>query len=246
MGPFVSEPNYVEAVARKLGQILCAVTKSGKVNGVYWAVSHDGSKIEDFGTYDEAGWATLQIPGPTKEKWGRGTRILPVIQHCAEVVAKGCDLTFGVVITDGIIEDEQDAINYCMKIGKEVADGKRKPIKLILIGIGEEVDEGQLERFDDMFEGSGVNYDLWSHGMVASMQNEEDILAVLYGELIDEETPITSSGRVEDSQGRELRSFADGMPGKFRFTLPKGETKFIIRTPIQDIEQDCSEVLLNP
>jgi len=245
MGSFsTNEPNYVEAVAQGLGRILCAATKSGKVNGVYWAVSQDGSKIEDFGTYDESGWGSVKISGPQKEKWGRGTRILPVIKHCVENVGKGFDLTFGVIITDGIIEDEQDATTYCLTVGKEMATGKRKPVKLILIGIGEEVDEGQLERFDDMFEGSGIDYDLWSHGMVASMKDEADIMGVLYGELIDEDTPITSSGgRVEDSKGRELIAWADGMPGKFRFILPKGEKKFFIRTPNQDIEQDCSEVI---
>lgn len=244
LGPFsTNEPNYVEAVARKLGQLLCAATKSGKVNGVYWAVSQDGSKVEDFGTHDEASWGSLSIAGPQREKWGRGTRILPVIKHIVDTVGKGSDLTFGVIITDGIIEDESDAVNFCLTIGREMEAGKRKPIKLILIGIGEEVDEGQLERFDDMFEGTGIGVDIWSHGLAASMKNEDDILGVLYGELIDEDTPITTSGRVESAKGKELISWSDGMPGKFRFILPKGEKKFFIRTPNQDIEQDCSEVI---
>ena len=45
--------------------------------------------------------------GPQKEKWGRGTRILPVLKHTVEVVGRDSDLTLGVIITDGIIEDAE-------------------------------------------------------------------------------------------------------------------------------------------
>jgi hypothetical protein len=239
-GPFGGDPNFVQAVSRKLGAILTSVTRSGKVSAIYWAVSPDGSRVEEIGEFEEAGWENAPIGGPRKEKWGRGTKLLPAIKYGAETVAKGSDWTMGVILTDGIIEDEQDCVTYCLKIGQEMASGKRKPVKLVLIGIGEEVDEGQLERFDDMFEGTGIDYDLWSHGMVASMQDEADILGVLYGELMTEETIITPTGRVENSSGVMLASWTDGMPGKFRFILPKGDTQFVIRTPSHDITQDIT------
>lgn len=245
-GPFGGDPNYVELVSRKLGSILTSVVKSGKVSSIYWAVSPDGSKVEEIGEFDEAGWNTASISGPKREKWGKGTKLLPAIRYGVEQVAKGADWTMGVILTDGIIEDEQDCVNYCLQIGKEMAAGKRKPIKLILIGIGEEVDEGQLERFDDMFEGKGIDYDLWSSGMVASMKDEADILGVLYGELMTEDTTIAPTGRVEDASGRKLMEWADGMPGKFRFILPKGQTEFVIRTPQQSVTQDISEAFGKP
>lgn len=239
-GPFGGDPNYVEAVSRKLGAILTSITRSGKVSAIYWAVSPDGSKIEEIGEFDETSWGNASIGGPKKEKWGRGTKLLPAIKHCVETVAKGSDWTMGVIITDGIIEDEQDGIDYCLTIGQEMAAGKLKPVKLVLIGIGEEVDEGQLERFDNMFEGTGIDYDLWAHGMVTSMLDEADILGVLYGELMTEDTIIAPTGRVENSAGVQLASWSDGMPGKFRFVLPKGDTQFVIRTPSQDVTQDIT------
>lgn len=245
-GPFGGDPNYVELVGRKLGAMLTSVVKSGKVSAIYWAVSPDGSKTEEIGEFDEIGWATAAVPGPKKEKWGKGTKLLPAIRYGVEQVAKGADWTMGVIITDGIIEDEADCINYCLQIGKEMATGKRKPMKLILIGIGEEVDEEQLARFDDMFEGKNIDYDLWSSGTVASMKDEADIMGVLYGELMTEDTIISSTGRVEDSSGRQLIAWTDGMPGKFRFMLPKGEKQFIIRTPTKDVQQDVSEVIGKP
>jgi hypothetical protein len=240
---FDTAPNYMQGVARKLGEILTSVTKSGKVSALYWAVSPDGSKTEMIGELDDAGWAKATIGGPKREKWGRGTKLLPAIQYGVDQVAKDADWTMGVIVTDGIIEDEPDCIKYCLSVGKAIADGKRKPIKLVLIGIGQDVDEGQLERFDDMFEGSGIDYDLWSHGMVASMQDESDILAVLYGELMDEEVIVASSGSVEDGSGKVLASWTDGLPGKFRVVLPKGQTTLVIRTPNGSVEQDLSEAI---
>ena len=242
-GPFGGDPNYMQAVARKLGATLTSITRSGKVAALYWAVSPDGSKVEPIGEFDEADWQRAVINGPRKEKWGKSTRLLPAIQFCADKVAAGSDWTLGVIVTDGIIEDEADCINYCLRIGKEMALGRRKPIKLILIGIGEEVDKVQLERFDDMFEGTGINHDLWSHGLVASMEDEADILAVLYGELMTEDTIVAPRGWVEDARGTQLRNFSDGLPGKFRFDLPRGHTSFVIRTPDRTITQDISQSL---
>jgi hypothetical protein len=242
-GPFGGDPNYVQAVTRKLGSILTSVSRSGKVPAIYWAVHQDGKKIEEIGEFDETGWGTASVAGPVKEKWGRGTKLLPVIQYGVDRIAQGSDWTMGVIITDGLIEDEKDCIAYCLQIGKEMAEKKRKPLKLVLIGIGEEVDEDQLEHFDNMFEGTGIKYDLWSHGAVASMREESDILAVLYGELMQEDTIVAPTGKVEDGSGKILKTWSDGMPGKFRFILPQGEKKFVIRTPKQDVTQDVSEAM---
>jgi len=150
-----------------------------------------------------------------------------------------------VIITDGIIEDEEPSMKYCMQLGKEIAAGKRKPLKLVLIGVGEEVDAGQLERFDDMFEGTDLEgkVDLWSHGIAASMKDEADIIAVLFGELMTEETIVAPSGSVLDGNGSEIASFSDGLPGKFDFKLPKGCKAFTVHTPRGDVTQDISEAL---
>lgn len=241
-GPFGGDPNYVQAVARKLGSMLTSVAKTGRVSGIYWAVNQDGTRTERIGEFDEQGWQNALVTGPKKEKWGRGTKLFSVLRYAVEEVGKASDWTMGVVLTDGIIEDEKECMGYCLQIGKEMASGKRKPIKLILIGIGDEVDEEQLERFDNMFEGTGINYDLWSHGLVNDLNDESDIVGVLYGELMDEETIIAPSGKVQDESGHTLISWSDGMPGKFRFVLPQGEKSFTIHTKKYDITQNLKDV----
>ena len=135
-------------------------------------------------------------------------------------------------------------MNYCTQVGKDLAAGKRKDLKLVLIGVGEEVDEGQLERFDDMFEGTDLEdtVDIWSHGVASSMRDESDIIGVLFGELMTEDLKVADSGSVLDADGNEIVSFADGVPGRFRFILPKGCNSFTVHTPKGDVTQDVSEV----
>ena len=238
---FGGEPNYVELVARKLGEILCGVTRAGKVSMLYWAIAAGGDQIELIGDFDEAGCRSADITGPNN--WGTGTKLLPPLKHIVETVGKGSDWTMGVVITDGFIEDHEDCVKYCMQIGKELVAGTRKELKLVLIGVGEEVDEGQLQKLDDMFEETDLDVDIWSHGIAASMRDESDIIAVLFGELMTEDLKVADSGSVLDADGNELAPFPDGLPGKFRFILPKGCTTFTVHTARGDVTQDVSEVV---
>jgi hypothetical protein len=245
-GPFGGDPNYVEMVSRKVGEILCGITKDQTVSMLYWALGAGGEETEEIGVFDQAASRAAKIAGPKQGNWGTGTKILPPIKYVVESVFDKVEAVMGVIITDGIIEDEQAAMDYCMDLGKRlVAEKKTDKFKLVLIGVGEEVDEGQLERFDDMFEGTDLeeDVDIWSHGIAASMQDESDILGVLFGELISEETMVADSGSVLDANGNEIKSFPDGLPGKFRFELPKGQTSFTVHTARGDVTQDISEVL---
>jgi len=241
------EPNYVEMVSRKVGEILCDVTKKGDVSMLYWALGPGGENLEDIGSFERDECETCDISGPNSGAWGTGTKILPPIKKIVEEHFDVAEATMGVIVTDGIIEDEKEAMDYCLKLGKRLIDeGKTESFKLVLIGVGEEVDEGQLERFDDMFEDDddfeGDEIDIWAHGVAAHMKDEADILDVLFGEMMSEDTIIADSGSVLDSSGNEIKSFSDGLPGKFRFVLPKGESSFTIHTPGGEVTQDVSEL----
>ncbi len=242
-GAFGGNPNFVELVARKIGTLLSEVTKTGTTEAIYWAVGHDGSYIEKIGEFTGVEWEQVSIVGPKQQVWGKGTKLLPAIHYCVETTAKASDWTMGVFITDGIIEDEMACFEYCLKIGQEIADHQRKLLKLVLIGVGRQVDKQQLERFDNMFEGSQWQVDLWSSGIACSMRDETDILNVLYGELMDEHIVVAPSGEVRDSQGRILKSWEHGLPGKLRFNLPKTENQFMITVGEHSIVQSLSEVL---
>jgi hypothetical protein len=244
-GVFYQKPNYVQGVARKLGEILCGVTRSGKVSMLYWAMGPGGAETEEIGEFDTAGCLKAPFGGPKKKNgWGTGTQMLPAIKYILEQVGKDADLTFGVIVTDGIIEDEAACLTYCLKVGQDIVAGKRKPIKLVLIGVGSQVSVGQLQKFNDMFEETPLKgkVDIFASGVAADMQSEADIIAVMFGELMNEEVEVASSGRVT-AGGKELANFADRLPGKFRFVLPKGATEFTVETPSASVTQDISEAV---
>src|SRR4051812_50047773 len=75
-GPFGGDPNYMQAVARKLGATLTSVTRSGRGAGLYWAVSPDGSKGEPVGGDDRAGWGRGPIHRPRQGEGGEGDQVL--------------------------------------------------------------------------------------------------------------------------------------------------------------------------
>ena len=245
-GVFGTTPNYVQIIAHKLGEMLSSVSRSGTVSIIYWALGPSGNQMELVGHLSSEEIQNTKIIGPNskKFKWGGGTQMLPAVRFICDDIAAGADWTMGVIITDGIIEDEEACMKYCLQVGQDIANDKRGKIKLILIGVGAEVDEGQLERFDDMFETTNLKdeIDLWSHGVAASMQDEADILDVLFGELMTEEIIVASSGRVIDNAGKEVASWSDGLPGKIRFLLPKGSTSFSIQTSHGEFSQDITEV----
>jgi len=244
-GVFDTKPNYVQGVARKLGEILCGVTRSSKVSLLYWAMGPGGAETEEVGEFDAAGCAKVALTGPKKKNgWGTGTQMLPALRYTVEKVGKGADFTFGVIVTDGIIEDESACLSYCLKLGQEIVDGKRKPIKLVLIGVGAQVNEDQLQSFNDMFETTPLKgkVDLFASGVAADMLSEADIIGTLFGELMTEDVEVAASGRVV-AGGQELASYADMLPGKIRFMLPRGLKEFTVETPSGSVTQDVSEAV---
>ncbi|MCY2927901.1 MAG: hypothetical protein NTV86_00115 [Planctomycetota bacterium] len=253
-GPFMSQPNPMEPVARKLGEILSNAVKKEEVRFFYWALG-GGQDIEEMGTVKGADIPKTEFIGPRTKKWGKGTHMLPAIKAIVEPPpgAQAIAWVMGVIITDGIIEDEEACMAYCMELGRWLKghneeaqkEDDKVTIKLVLIGLGDTVDDAQLERFDDMFEGTELedDIDLWSHGLVRDIKNEEDIVGVLFGELMSEEMIVAPSGKVVDPEGKVVAAFTDGLPGKFQFTLPRGCRSFTLQASGKEVVQDLSDVL---
>lgn len=150
-----------------------------------------------------------------------------------------------VFITDGIIEDLDEVKRYSLQFARQIAVGQRAFIKLVLIGIGEEVDERQMEELDDMFEGSelkdpkGHAIDLWDHKLASEMRE----LAEIFAEVVSEDIVVASSGRVLDANGRLVKDYANGLPALLRFTLPAGSRSFTLSIPDGNVTQDLTEAL---
>lgn len=242
----IIEPNHMESIARKLGGVLCSQDRNDSVQLFYWATGIGGD-LEDIGTYRSSELPDACIDGVDRSKWGRGRKLLPAIKTIVEGGGTAPSHVMGVILTDSIIEDEAECMEYCMSLGESLVKNRDVRVKLIMIAIGYEVDADQLARFDDMFEGTELEDDdvasMWSCGLVDDIRNEDDILDVLFGELATEDMIVAPSGRVLDPDGNLVKHYADGLPGKFQFMLPAGCSSFTLQAGGSEVVQDLSTAL---
>ncbi|MGL6076684.1 MAG: VWA domain-containing protein [Fimbriiglobus sp.] len=247
-GPFAkaaATPNLVEPVAQTMANYLAQFSSTGTCDLIYWAVNPAGDAVEPIGQVAVGAAATTTIAGPKKLPWGRGTKLLPPVRYFVETAFATAPWAICVFVTDGVIEDINDVKTYCTQFAKQIASGQRKFIKFVLLGIGEEVDETQMEELDDMFEGSGIkdpageDIDLWDHKLVAEMRKVEEIFA----EVVSADAIVLASARIVDQAGNMCKDFPDGMPAMLRFKMPKGSTAFTIDFPGGSVTQDITEGL---
>lgn len=246
-----SMPNVVEPVTRTMVGYLSGFSRSGKVNLIYWACDPDGSKVEVVGDFDEAEIKSIAITGPKQLSWGRGTKLLPPVEYFVALFKDAPALgakqpaALCIIVTDGIIEDLESIKEYCLQYSQEIASQQKPFIKFILIGVGDEVDEGQMHELDDMFEGSGIKdsfgqeIDLWDHQLASDMNRLEQI----FKELVSEDMIVIGSGRILNQLGKVCKEYSDGVPALLKFTLPAGSNSFTLEFPGGSVTQNISEGL---
>ena len=237
--------NVVEPVARTMAAYLARFSSTSAVSLVYWACNPDGSGVEPIGEVNEAQAKALVVKGPRQLPWGRGTKLLPPVRYFVEQVFVQTPWAIAVFVTDGIIEDLDAVKRYCLQFARQIAAGQRQFVKLVLIGVGEEVDEKQMEELDDMFEGTnlkdpkGNDIDLCDHKLASEMRQVEEIFA----EVVSEDVIVAGHGRILDSQGRVIKDYPSGLPALLRFVLPAAARSFTLVVPQFQVTQDLSEAL---
>ena len=236
-GPFgYGSPNIVEPVAKSMLKFLAGFAGDGTVDLAYWAVGPGGKEVEEVGKVLESQLDGLKIR-PTK-KMGGGTYLLPIIKHFVDGKLKSASWAMAVIVTDGLVDDMADVENWTEQYAVLVHSGKRNLVKLVLIGLGENVDAGQLERLDD-FEPT-VNVDVWSSKLASEMEE----LYEVFDEVMSENFNVAPSGKILDSNGNVIKAYNDGLPSKIEFVLTPKSSGFKLEIPGQPVlEQDLSEGL---
>lgn len=221
------EQNIMQPVVQKLCGFLRGLSSDDKVDVIYWAVGKAGGEIEPVGLVDEAMERTIRIEGPKTKNWGPGTQLAPPLRYYADAF-KNEKWAMVLFITDGVIDDLEEAKNVSMELGKQCAAGKRGYLKLVVVGVGKEVDEGQLEELNDMFEGSGIKYpagaafcagedmDMWDYSLAADMKSLWDVMKeVNFG------ITIPSTLKITDDKGSVIAAM-DEIPMKLDFEVKAG------------------------
>jgi len=224
-----SGTNIVSPHAQKMCAYLARkLAADGTTSAIYWATG-DGTQIQEIGdlTGDQA--EKYDFNGP--EKYGGGTHLLPALKHFVERFA---DAPWGMYVftTDGALNDLKAVKGYCTQLARDIADGRRNLLKLVLIGVGDRVDEAQMVALDDLDTGTDV--DLWDHKLAAEMKD----LAEIFTEVVDEQTIVAESGLVRDSAGNVVEDYRDrGVPALLTFTLPPGSQSFTLEIAGQSVTQ---------
>src|SRR5688572_11637696 len=149
--------NVITPVAQKVCAYLAKnIDADGGTTVVYWATGPGGSKVEVIGDL-RAEEAERHVFGAPKE-FGSGTQLLPAVKYFVERFADA-PWGFYIFVTDGELHDLEAVKKYSIQMAKDVQAKRRRPVKFVLIGVGPNVNERQMEALDDLETGTDV--DLW-------------------------------------------------------------------------------------
>jgi len=210
--------NVMEPIVRSLCNYACDYSGDGKIVPIYWAVGAGGKEIESLGRLDSTAVKTMPVEGPSNGRWGTGTLLLPALDYFLTEFADAPWLVL-LLVTDGVIGDLDGVIARSMAIAPEILDGKRGKCKFVLVGVGEEVSEDQIEKIDNMFDGTAFEnkIDLWDGKFAATMSELQEIW-----DEVDFGIKLPGNARIFDDKGNEVASYLDEIPQRMSFFVPEG------------------------
>ncbi len=221
--------NIVQDQARQMTSYLSKFDADGGTTVTYWATG-DGKKIEVVGDFTGAQCSTAAFGGPSE--FGDETHLLPAIRYFVE---RFIEARWGmyVFITDGAINDLDAVKRYCVQLAKDIARGKRNNLKFVLLGVGDDVDEDQMEQLDDLE--TGTNVDLWDHKIAREMKQLAEIFAEVVSETV---ILVPSGGLVRDASDVVVKDYRDqGLPALLWFDLPPESRWFTLEVGGQRVIQ---------
>jgi hypothetical protein len=228
--------NLVEPQMQWMLEYLANKDRDGKVRVAYWATG-DGTQLEPVGDLAGPQAKGYRFPGP--RSYGKATVMLPVLRdfvaHIKGQVPLGARRGLAVIITDSQINDAADVTAYATQVAKEIAAGRLPRINFVFVGVGDQVDEEQMEAISHL-RYPGVGH-LWCHRIADRMEEMADLVAVL----VDETMTVAAGGTVTDEQGRVLKTYEGRLPAVLEFDVPPGCRAFTLEVAGQRFTQAVPE-----
>ena len=227
----IQTENVVEPISRDVVPHLAEkIDADGGTTVIYWACGASGDQIEEAGDFTAAQAQQASYTGP--QDWGLQTHLLPAMKYFVERF-QDAKWGFYVFVTDGRIDDLEAVKQYTADLSRKIGAKAAQPVKCVLIGVGSQVDESQMEQLDDLPEAMDLPVDIWDHKIATEMRNLRDIFA----EVVDENAIVAPTGRILDGAGKVAANFADGLPSLIRFALPLDATEFTLEVGPNRITQ---------
>ncbi|HEX8999332.1 MAG TPA: VWA domain-containing protein [Blastocatellia bacterium] len=229
--------NLVEPQMRWMLEYLASKDRDGVLRVAYWATG-SGSDIEVVGDLAGAQAQTYKFPGP--KFYGKGTVMLPVLRDYIahirrEVSANHARRGLAVIITDSQLHDAEDVKAYSAQVAREIAAGRLPRLNFVLVGVGDQVDEEQMEEICHE-EYPGVGH-LWCHRVADRMEEMAELVAVL----VDETMTVAAGGTIYDDRGSVVKVYEARLPAVLEFTVPEGCKSFTLEVAGQRFTQPLPE-----
>jgi len=237
--------NLVEPQMRWMLDYLAQKDKDGLLRVAYWATG-SGSDLEVLGDLEGRLAESYKFPGP--RSYGKATVMLPVLRdyvaHLRSEAAKGARRGLAVIVTDSQLSDPDDVRAYSQQVAREVTAGRLPPVNFVLVGVGEQVDEEQMEAICHE-EYPGIGH-LWCHRVADRMEEMAELVAVL----VDETMTVASGGVVYGEGTDVLKRYEARLPAVLEFDVPEGCRSFTLEVggqrftqplPLEDHDDDDDE-----
>ncbi len=228
--------NRVEPQVRRMLQYLATKDRNGKLRVAYWACGNGGA-VELMGELSSRDAAELTVSGP--KEYGGGTRLAPAVRDFVEYLKaqanhgakKGC----GVFVTDGVISDQAEVHKLSQQIASRIARRELPPMHFVLVGVGSQVNEAQLEEIAHVEVPDAEH--LWCHRVAEEMHQ----MAELVSGLVDGTMTVASGGAVYDAKGKLVKRYEGRLPAVLEFTLPRGHDRFTLEVEGQRYTQELPD-----
>ncbi|MBF0501189.1 MAG: hypothetical protein HQM09_13710 [Candidatus Riflebacteria bacterium] len=209
--------NEIEPKAREIIDFLGTHIDARKsCNLMYWGCEKKPGWV-DTGEIKIEDCNRVTISGP--DTFGTDSRLLPILKYLVgrlSVVKR----SMVVILTDGLFSDAEDVKTYCSNLAILIKAKERNFMKLVLIGIGKNIDKKAMASFNDMK--IGPTTELWDCRMAEDISEMSEIFV---GDISDEKI-LAPRAVVFDSKGNVVKEFPDGLPAKGSFRMPIEETSF--------------------
>ena len=237
-------PNAVEPQVKWMLEYLATKDRNGILRVGYWACGSAGTAVEIIGELKGADVAGYTFPGP--KEMGQATRLAPAMRNYVEYlrqqVKQGARRGCAVYVTDGQIQDADDVKQLSAEIAQMVARGRLPRTNFILVGVGSNVNEEQMEEICHA-EFPGVGH-LWCHRIAAELNQVAELVAVL----VDETMTVAAGGTIYDDKGAVLKVYEGRLPAVLEFDVPEDTEAFVLevsgqryRQPLPDEEHHGEE-----
>ncbi|HEX5083327.1 MAG TPA: VWA domain-containing protein [Blastocatellia bacterium] len=222
--PATELPNQVEPQVQWMLEYLATKDRNGVLRVAYWACGKSGGNVEVVGDLNGVHARSYKFPGP--RIMGSATYLAPAmrdyIKYLKQQIKQGARRGCAVFVTDGELHDADAVKSLSRELAREIASGRLPRLNFILVGVGDAVNEEQMEEICHE-EYPGVGH-LWCHRIAEEINQVAELVAVL----VDETMTVAAGGTIYDDRGNVVKLYEARLPAVLEFDLPEGATSFTL------------------